>query len=188
MGSLSLLQGIFPTQESNPGLPHCRQILYELSHKGSPRILGWVAFTFSSGSSQPRNQTWVSCIAGGFFTNWAVRNMLWNCFLINCASLYSNWTACDNAYISVEDCCCLFTNHVWLFCNPMDCSRPGASGPQRSLAGYSPWGFKSVRHNFATKQQQRAMWVEKATLVGLWLLLKLFPSSQPITLISANNS
>ena len=49
VGSLSLLQGIFPTQGSNPGLPHCRQILYQLSHKGSPRILEWV--TFSSGSS-----------------------------------------------------------------------------------------------------------------------------------------
>ena len=36
MGSHSLLQGIFPTQGSNPGLPHCRQILYQLSHKGSP--------------------------------------------------------------------------------------------------------------------------------------------------------
>ena len=33
--SLSLLQGIFPTQGSNPGLPHCRLILYQLSHKGS---------------------------------------------------------------------------------------------------------------------------------------------------------
>ena len=31
VGSLSLLQGIFPTQESNPGLPHCRQFLYQLS-------------------------------------------------------------------------------------------------------------------------------------------------------------
>ena len=40
VGSLSLLQGIFPTQGSNPGLPHCRQILYQLSHKGSPRITG----------------------------------------------------------------------------------------------------------------------------------------------------
>ena len=37
VGSLSLLQGIFPTQGSNPGLPHCRQILYQLSHKGSPK-------------------------------------------------------------------------------------------------------------------------------------------------------
>ena len=35
VGSLSLLQGIFPTQGSNPGLPYCRQILYQLSHKGS---------------------------------------------------------------------------------------------------------------------------------------------------------
>ena len=36
VGSLSLLQGIFPTQGLNPGLPHCRQILYQLSYQGSP--------------------------------------------------------------------------------------------------------------------------------------------------------
>jgi len=36
VGSHSLLQGISPTQGLNPGLPHCRQILYKLSHKGSP--------------------------------------------------------------------------------------------------------------------------------------------------------
>ena len=36
VGSRSLLQGIFPTQGSNPGLPHCRWILYQLSHQGSP--------------------------------------------------------------------------------------------------------------------------------------------------------
>ena len=35
LGSLSLLQGIFPTQGSNPGLLHCRRILCQLSHKGS---------------------------------------------------------------------------------------------------------------------------------------------------------
>ena len=39
VGSLSPLPGIFPTQESNPGLPHCRRIPDQLSHKGSPRIL-----------------------------------------------------------------------------------------------------------------------------------------------------
>jgi len=38
VGSLSLLQGIFPTQRSNPGLLHCRRTLYQLSHKGSPYI------------------------------------------------------------------------------------------------------------------------------------------------------
>ena len=42
VGSLSLLQGIFPTQRLNPGLLHCRRVLYQLSHKGSPRILEWV--------------------------------------------------------------------------------------------------------------------------------------------------
>ena len=40
--SCSLFQGIFPTQRSNPGLPHCRQILYHLSHQRSPRKLKWV--------------------------------------------------------------------------------------------------------------------------------------------------
>ena len=73
VGSFSLLQGIFPTQGLNPGLPHCRPILYQLSHRRSPRILEWVAYPFSSGSSRPRNRTGVSCIAGGFFTNWAMR-------------------------------------------------------------------------------------------------------------------
>ena len=37
------------------------------------RILEWVAILFSRGSSQPRDQTWVSCIAGRFFTTWATR-------------------------------------------------------------------------------------------------------------------
>ena len=73
VSSLSLLQGSFPTQGSNPGLLHCKWILYQLRHKGSPRILEWVAYPFSSESSQSRNWTRVSCIAGGFFTNWAIR-------------------------------------------------------------------------------------------------------------------
>ena len=75
VGRRFLLQGIFPTQGLNPGLLHRRQILYQLSHKGSPRILEWIAYPFSGGSSQPRNRTRVSCIAGGFFTNWAIREV-----------------------------------------------------------------------------------------------------------------
>ena len=38
----ALLQGIFATKKSNPGLPRCRRILYHLSHQGSPRILEWL--------------------------------------------------------------------------------------------------------------------------------------------------
>ena len=39
------------------------------------RILEWVAFPFSRGSSQPRDRTQVSCTAGGFFTSWALREV-----------------------------------------------------------------------------------------------------------------
>ena len=100
MGCHALLQGIFPTQGSNPGLLHCRWfswILYQLSHQESPtevaqscptlcspmgytvhgilqaRILEGRAFLFSRGSSQPRDWTQVSHIAFEFFTtstNW----------------------------------------------------------------------------------------------------------------------
>ena len=45
----------------------------QLSHKGSPRILEWVAYLFSRGSFPPRNQNRVSCIAGRFVASWATR-------------------------------------------------------------------------------------------------------------------
>ena len=90
VGSLSpLLQRIFPTQGLNPGLWHCRWTLYQLSHQGSPRILEWVAYPFSSGSSWPRNWTRVSCIAGRFFTSWATREAQ----SLSCTQLFvTPWT------------------------------------------------------------------------------------------------
>ena len=87
VGSCSLLQGIFLSQGLNPGLPHCRQILYQLSHQGSPRLLEWVAYPFFSGSSWPRNQTGVFCIVYGFFTSWATREALKSSLRI-----YNIWT------------------------------------------------------------------------------------------------
>ena len=51
VGSLSLLQGVFLTQESNPGLLHCRQILYQLSCKGSP--YAWLGV--------PQQSTQITC-------------------------------------------------------------------------------------------------------------------------------
>ena len=68
VGSRSLLQGIVPTRWSNPGVPHCRRILYQLSHEGSPRMLEWVSSPFSRGTSRPGCQTGVSCLTGRFFT------------------------------------------------------------------------------------------------------------------------
>ena len=60
VGSLSLLQGIFPTQGSNPGLPHGRWILYQLSHQGSPlevqTLNYWTAEEFPSSSFKGMNR------------------------------------------------------------------------------------------------------------------------------------
>ena len=96
VGYRALLQGIFPTQGSNPGLLHCRWILYHLSHEGSSWILEWVAYSFSRGSSQPGNQTGVSCIADGFFTSWAT------CYFISYRKLRTDfyWSKRENEYHS----------------------------------------------------------------------------------------
>ena len=97
LGSLSFLQGIFPTQRPSPGLLHCRQILYQLRHKGRPRIQEKVTYPFSSGSSRPRNWTRVSCIAGGFFTKWAIREVNVNYFLFEKKSKNSLFWSSQNA-------------------------------------------------------------------------------------------
>ena len=97
-------QGIFQTQGSNPGLPYCRQILYLLSHQGSPRILEWVAYPFSRESSQPRNQTGVSSITGGFFLP---------------AELPGKPQSMTRHAKSLQSCPTL--------CDPMDSSPPGSS-------------------------------------------------------------
>ena len=72
-----LLQGVFPTQGSNPGLLHCRWILYQFfGLREGKRTLEWVVYPFSRGSSWPRNWTGVSCIAGGFPPSWTTREAL----------------------------------------------------------------------------------------------------------------
>ena len=84
VGSRFLFQEIFPSQVLSPGLPDCRQILYQLSHQGSPRILEWVAYPFSSKSSWPRNWTGVSCLAGGFFPSGTTREGIYSVNIWKC--------------------------------------------------------------------------------------------------------
>ena len=67
VGSLSLLQGIFPTQSP---------ALQVDSLPAEPQGSKWVAYSFTNGSSWPSNWTGVSCIAGGFFTNWVIRELI----------------------------------------------------------------------------------------------------------------
>ena len=76
VGSLSLLQGIFPTPGSNPDLPHCWWILCQLSHQGSPRILEWVGLSLLQQVflTQESNRGLLHC--SRFFTSWATRAAL----------------------------------------------------------------------------------------------------------------
>ena len=109
MGSLPLLQGIFPTQGSNPGLPHCRRILHQLSHKGSPRILEWVAYPFSIFPTQGSNR--------------GLRHCRWMLYLLSYqgspeAFLKPGVTSPSVQFSSVAQLCPTF-------CDPMKCSMPG---------------------------------------------------------------
>ena len=102
VGSLSLLQQIHRNQKLNRGLLYCRQILYQLSHQGNSRIMEWVAYPFSRGSSQPRNRTSVSCIAGRFLPSEPPGKS---------ELLYTQFSSLAQLCLTL--------------CNPMDCSTPG---------------------------------------------------------------
>ena len=140
LGSRSLLQGIFPTQGLNPGLLHCGQILYQLSHKGSPRILDWVAYPFSRGSSWPRNRTGVSCIeVDSLQTELSGKQEVcvnttdilswhWFRFHQNVFKLLIMKTQYNHLFIPWKVyCCCKVTKLCSTLWDPMDCNPPGSS-------------------------------------------------------------
>ena len=65
--------GYLPNPRIKPRSPALQADSLPAEPQGSPRVLDWVAYLFSSRSSWPRNRTRVSCIAGRFFTNWTIR-------------------------------------------------------------------------------------------------------------------
>ena len=162
---------IFLTRGSNPGLPHCRWILYQLSHKGSPRILEWVASPISRGSSQPRIRTGISCIAGGFFTNRAIREETGDPLLarqtwasatysLSQASLFGLLTFLENVIQArglgiwdiLQGCCSLFLQDLGLpvpaLTEPGPASLPGRGAQHRALHGAAS-DFRASGHTDA---------------------------------------
>ena len=110
--------------QTKPGLLRCRQILYQLSHKGSPRILEWAAYPFSSRSSQLMNQTGVSRIAGRFLTNWAIRKALRNIYIFLKVEIKNNlW------YLSPQTSAAKSLQSCPTLCDPIDGSPPGSPVP-----------------------------------------------------------
>ena len=127
---LSFLKGIFPNQGLNPGLPHCRPILCQLSHQRSPRILEWVAYFFSSESSQPRNWTRV------YQCHWSVKILKFSrAFFHN--SLIGSWVLVIILW--------LLTSPSGLTFLPSEASFPSQKGLQfnsflRLLPACKVWG------------------------------------------------
>ena len=67
----NILVNMWNENHTQSCLTHCDPMVYTVHGILLARILGWVAFPFAKGSSQPRDRTQVSRSAGGFFTSWA---------------------------------------------------------------------------------------------------------------------
>ena len=76
----------------------CKPMDYTVRGILQARILEWVTFPFSKGSSQPRHRAQVSCIAGGFFTSWATRKALISlcCAISPCCLFISYVLVCSS--------------------------------------------------------------------------------------------
>ena len=94
--------GDLPDPGIQPRSPALQVILYQLSHQGRPGILVWVDYPFSRGSSQPRNQTGISCIAGRFFTHWATRERWGTLKMWACSKLRVSIWRCQ--YVMWKNC------------------------------------------------------------------------------------
>ena len=88
------------------------------------RILVWVAIPFSRGSSQPRDQTWVSCIAGRFFSIWATRCLVfsfvlrnWNlCLFPECELMTFLYWNCPGLIWDLLECFVFLINALFSVC------------------------------------------------------------------------
>ena len=139
-----------PGDLPNPGIEHRSSTLQADSlpaePPGKPRVLEWVAHAFSSWSSRPRDRTGVSCIVGGFFTSWAVREA------------HRYWGPAQliglPRWFSGKDSACQGRKHrfdPWVSKVPWSRKWPPTpvfllekSPGQRSLTGYSSWGCKEL--------------------------------------------
>ena len=110
VSSLSLLQGIFPTQGSNPGLPYCRQPLYQLSHKGS-LIPGSIPGSGRSPGEGNGNSAQYSCLE-----NSVDRGSWW----ATVQRVGHDWATnrTEHVYVkSANSCCCMAESNITLKSN-----------------------------------------------------------------------
>ena len=110
------------------------------------RIMAWVAFPFSRGSSQPRDRTLVSRIAGGFFTNWATREACYTNYLSNYYYLqFPGGSDGKESACNVRNPCLIpGSGRSPGEGNGYSLQYSGEFHGQRSLVGYSSWSCKEL--------------------------------------------
>ena len=139
-----------PGDLPNPGIRPRFSTLQADSLRAEPqeisKIPEWVAYPFSRGSSWPRNQTPVSCIAGRFFTNWVIRD--------------------NSVNVPFPPCMCAkWLRSAWLL-RPHGCSLPSSSVLGLSLQEYqSGLWCPSPGHIYAVtqKREKNVWWEDKST-------------------------
>ena len=109
----------------------CNLMVYMVHGILQARILKWVAFPFSRGFSQRRDQSQVSCIAGGFFTSWATREALldnkahqkskWiirklRCVCVVCSGTRACVCGCRSVCVCVCVCVCVLAHMCTCMC------------------------------------------------------------------------
>ena len=146
VGSLSLLQRIFPTQGSNPGLLHSRWILYQLSYQGSPK------------KNRTRTKAKLYMVTG--FWGLPSPGSLW---IKSVHWIYSWVCRSPNKNETVIFFLLLFSSHwvlSWLFCYPMDCSPTGSSVRGIFQARTLEWVAISIITTVA-KRKSSSLWSGK---------------------------
>ena len=157
------------------------------------RILEWVDMPSSRGSSWPRDQTRVSCIAGKFFTTELPGKPMYMCM---CVCLYIYVYVYIMEYFSY--CCCLVLKSCLTLCNTMGCSLPGISQERilvwvaTSFSRGSSWP-RDQTHISCLGRQILYLWTTREVHSGIPLSHKKelecgLPSSLPEGLTSTNFS
>ena len=103
VGSCSLLQGIFPTWGLNPGLQYCRQILYQLSHQGSPLLTHHlIKETLTSLSKVASPTLWMLCPLTPWLNLHVTYDVLQGFFSFNSLLIYHLLSLPESSFMKVE--------------------------------------------------------------------------------------
>ena len=147
------------------------------------RILEWVAFPFSRGSSQPRDRTQVSSIAGRFFTSWATREAQ-EYLEVNIVTIWDRPPGVGvGCILTWDECVCVLNRFscFWLFVAPWIVAYQAPLPMEILQARILEWvALPSSRGSSQTRDQTHIFCI---SCIGRWVLFPLVPPGNPEKLI-----